>query len=265
MNHERLYETESRLVTRIGKAFLTERVVMHGKDLHHELDHLEWLHLYLYAILGRDPGKNVANMLNCYWVGSSYPDPSIWPNHVAALAGSVRTTPSLGMMAGLSISEASIYGRRPEVRALDFFYRAAQWCDEGGKLEEFADREKSLGRILYGYGRPLAKTDERIAFTLDKAKEYGFSEGRHLKMAFAVYEHVNREHGYSMNVAAVHAALAADMGFSCEEYQLLLSPGFVTGMAPCFKDAKARPEGSFFPIRCESIVYHGVGKRNWED
>ena len=41
MNHERLYETESRLVTRIGKAFLTERVVMHGKDLHHELDHLE--------------------------------------------------------------------------------------------------------------------------------------------------------------------------------------------------------------------------------
>lgn len=84
-------------------------------------------------------------------------------------------------------------------------------------------------------------------------------------MAFEVFEHVNSVYGYSMNVAAVHAALAADMGFSCEEYQLLLSPGFVTGMAPCFKDAKARPEGSFFPIRCESIVYHGVGKRNWED
>ena len=57
MNHERLYKTESRLLTRIGKAFLTERVVMHGKDLHHELDHLEWLHLYIYAILGRDPGS----------------------------------------------------------------------------------------------------------------------------------------------------------------------------------------------------------------
>ena len=41
MNHERLYETESHLTTRIGKAFLTERVVMHGKDLHHELDHME--------------------------------------------------------------------------------------------------------------------------------------------------------------------------------------------------------------------------------
>jgi citrate synthase len=170
MNHEQLLETESHWLTRIGKAFLTERVVMHGKDLHHELDHLEWLHLYLYCILGKDPGENVAKMLNSYWVGTSYPDPSIWPNHVAALAGSVRTTPSLGLMAGLSISEASIYGRRPEVRALDFFYRAGKWCDEGGMLEEFVDHEKSLGRILYGYGRPLATTDERIAFKVASSR-----------------------------------------------------------------------------------------------
>lgn len=131
-------------------------------------------------------------------------------------------------------------------------------------LEDFVDHEKSLGRILYGYGRPLATTDERIAFTLDKAKEYGFSEGRYLKMAFSVYEHLNTTYGYSMNVAAVHAALAADMGFSCEEYQLILTPCFVAGMAPCFRDTKSRREGSFFPIRCESIVYHGREKRDWE-
>lgn len=263
MNHDRLLATENHWLTRIGKAYLTERVVMHGKDLHHELDHLEWLHLYLYSILGKDPGRNVAKMLNSYWVGTSYPDPSIWPNHVAALAGSVRTTPSLGLMAGLSISEASIYGRRPEVRALDFFYRAGSWCDEGGMLEEFVDGEKSLGRILYGYGRPLASTDERIEFTLQKAEEYGFSDGRFLRMAFAVYEHLNSMYGYSMNVAAVHAALAADMGFSCEEYQLILTPCFVAGMAPCFRDTRSRPEGSFFPVRCDNIVYHGVGKRDW--
>ena len=71
MNHEQLLETESHWLTRIGKAFLTERVVMHGKDLHHELDHLEWLHLYLYCILGKDPGENVAKMLNSYWVGTT--------------------------------------------------------------------------------------------------------------------------------------------------------------------------------------------------
>lgn len=265
MNHDHLLETESHWLTRIGKAFLTERVVMRGKDLHRELGHLQWLHLYLYGILGRDPGENVVKMLNSQWVGTSYPDPSIWPNHVVALAGSVRTTPSLGLMAGLTISEASIYGRRPEVRALDFFYRAGKWCDEGGKLEEFVDHEKSLGRILYGYGRPLATTDERIAFTLEKAKEYGFSDGHYLKMALAVYEHLNSVYGYSMNVGAVYAALAADMGFSCEEYQLIMTPCFVAGMAPCFQDTSRRPEGSFFPIRCESIVYHGVGKRDWEN
>lgn len=82
-------------------------------------------------------------------------------------------------------------------------------------------------------------------------------------MAFAVYEHLNSMYGYSMNVAAVHAALAADMGFSCEEYQLILTPCFVAGMAPCFRDTRSRPEGSFFPVRCDNIVYHGVGKRDW--
>ena len=263
MNHKHLLDTENRWVTTKGKAFLSDRVVMHGKNLHTELGDYEWLHLYLFSILGRDPGKNVAKMLSHYWVASSYPDAAIWPNHVTALAGTVRSTASLALMAGLSVSEASIYGRRPEVRALDFFYRAGQWCDGGGALTEFVEKEKSAGRILYGYGRPMANSDERIPHTLDKAKELGLDKGRHLKIAFEVYEHLKEKYDYSINVAAVHAGLAADMGFTCQEYQLLLTPGFVAGMAPCYQDARDRPEGSFFPVRCSSVVYDGPAKQDW--
>lgn len=263
MNYEHLLDTESHWVTSKGKAFLSDRVVMHGKDLHKELCHYNWIHLYLYAILGRDPGENVAKMLNYYWVSSSYADASIWPNHVTALAGTVRSTPSLALMAGLSISEASLYGRRPEVRALDFFYRAGRWCDDGGQLIEFVDQEKAKGRILYGYGRPLAKTDERISYTLEKASELGLTNGRYLQMAKEVHKHLEGKHGYAMNIAAIHAGLAADMGLTCQEYQLFLSPGFVTGMAPCYQDARDKREGSFFPVRCDSIMYEGPGKRAW--
>ncbi|AHI31326.1 MULTISPECIES: citrate/2-methylcitrate synthase [Marinobacter] len=263
MSLEHLFETESRWLTHKGKAYLSDRVVMHGKDLHKELGEMDWIHLYLYAILGRDPGENVAKLLNFYWVSTSYPDASIWPNHVTALAGTVRTTPSLALMAGMSVSEASIYGRRPEVRALDFFYRAGQWCDDGGHLEDFVDQEKQKGRILYGYGRPLAKTDERISYTLDKARELGLAGGRYLQMALDVHQHLDEKYGYSMNVAAVHAGLAADMGLTCQEYQLFLTPCFVTGMAPCYQDTRDKPEGSFFPVRCESIVYGGPAKRKW--
>lgn len=263
MGYKHLLNTESHWVTRKGKAFLSDRVVMHGKDLHKELCNYNWIHLYLYAVLGRDPGENVAKMINYYWVSSSYADPSIWPNHVTALAGTVRSTASLALMAGLSISEASLYGRRPEVRALDFFYRAGRWCDDGGQLIDFVDQEKAKGRILYGYGRPLAKTDERIFYTLEKAKELGLADGRHLKMALDVQRHLEEKHGYAMNVAAVHAGLAADMGLTCQEYQLILSPGFVTGMAPCYQDARDNPEGSFFPVRCCSVKYGGPEKRDW--
>tara|TARA_R110001583_G_scaffold191937_1_gene357857 strand:+ start:1840 stop:2643 length:804 start_codon:yes stop_codon:yes gene_type:complete len=265
MSHKRLLDTESRWVTRKGKAYLSDRVVMHGKDLHKELGNYDWIHLYLFSILGRDPGENVAKMLNYYWVSTSYPDASIWPNHVTALAGTARSTASLALVAGMSVSEASIYGRRPEVRALDFFYRARQWCDAGGALTDFVDKEKSAGRTIYGYGRPLAKSDERIFYTLEKAEEYGLSGGRHLRMALDVHEYLLEKYGYSMNVAAVHAGLAADMGLSCQEYQLFLTPCFVTGMAPCYQDARDNPEGSFFPIRCSNIVYEGTAKRDWND
>lgn len=56
------------------------------------------------------------------------------------------------------------------------FYRAGQWCDQGGQLTDFVDQEKAKGRILYGYGRPLAKTDERISYTLEKAGSWDWLE-----------------------------------------------------------------------------------------
>ncbi|MCH8497350.1 MAG: hypothetical protein LAT63_02635 [Marinobacter sp.] len=264
MSHHHLLSAQNHLATRIGKAFLTERVVMHGKDLHQELGDYEWLRLYLFSILGRDPGEAVTRMLNYFWVATSYPDSSIWPNHVVSLAGTARTTPSLGLMAGMSISEASIYGRRPEVRALDFFYRAGRWCDEGGDLFEFVEQEKAAGRTLYGYGRPLARNDERIPYTLKKAKEFGFDGGRYLAMAKAIYGYLNKTYGFSMNIAAIDAAIAADLGLTAEEYQLFMSPCFIAGMVPCYRDARARPEGQYFPMQCDSLHYNGVGQRTWD-
>lgn len=265
MSHQRLLDTEKHWRTRKGKAYLSDRVVVHGKDLHRDLGDYDWIHLYLYAILGRDPGANVAKLLNAFWVSTSYPDASIWPNHVTALAGTVRSTASLSLVAGISVSEASIYGRRPEVRALDFFYRAARHCDAGGALIDFVEQEKASGRTLYGYGRPLASTDERIPYTLAKARDCGLDGGRYLRMALDVHAYLHEKYGFSMNVAAVHAGLVADIGLSCQEYQTFLTPCFVTGMAPCYQDARDRPEGAFFPVRCTNIVYDGPAKRKWGD
>lgn len=265
MSHKNLLETEKHWLTRKGKAFLSDRVILHGKDLHQDLGDHEWMRVYLYSILEREVEENVAKLLNTFWVCTGYPDASIWPNHVTALAATVRSTPSLSLMAGMSVSEASIYGRRPEVRALDFFYRAGRHCDAGGDLIDFVEGEKAAGRTLFGYGRPLANTDERVPYMLEKAREFGLDGGRHLKIALDVYAYLNETYGFSMNVAAIHAGLAADMGLNCQEYQLFMTPCFISGMIPCYQDARDRPEGSFFPVRCTNIVYNGPAKRTWGD
>jgi len=92
MSNKALLASEGHLVTNVGKAFLSERVVMRGRDLHRDLGNMSWFALHLYGITGRDFTDNELKLLNYLWVSTSYPDPSIWPNNTAALAGSARAT-----------------------------------------------------------------------------------------------------------------------------------------------------------------------------
>lgn len=263
MSIQYLLESEDLLTTDMGKAFLCERAVMRGKDIHNELGDMDWFRMNLFSITGREFSDEQIRLLNYFWVATSYPDPSIWPNHVAALAGSVRSTVSLAMMAGMAISEASIYGRRPERRALDFFYRAKGRVDCGEKLQDIVESELETHGVIYGYGRPLAKIDERIPHTLKLVSELGLDNGKHFKLALEIYELLKQTRGLSMNIAAVNTSLVADIGLTVEEYQQFLTPCFMTGMAPCYIDARDKPEGGFFPVRCESIEYRGTPKRKW--
>ncbi len=264
MSNARLLDSEDHLLTDKGKAFLCERVVYRGKDLHHEMADKDWFSLYLYGITGRHFDEPQLKILNYIWMCTSYPDPSIWPNHVTALAGSVRSTASLSLMAGLSISEASVYGRRPDKRAMDFFIRSGKKLDDGLSVAEIIESELKKHKTIYGYGRPLVKIDERVLHLIKFAQDLGFNEGKHFKLAIDVYHYLKDKKGLSINVAALAAALAADFGLSTEDYHLYLTPCFIAGMVPCYIDAKEKPEGTFFPMRCESIVNQGSMKRKWD-
>lgn len=258
-----LAKYESSWVTNIGKAFLCERTVLRGKDLHHDLGDWNWFAVYLYGITGREFSQSQVEMLSYFWVASSYADPSIWPNHVAALGGTVRSTASLSSMAGLAISEASIYGRRPEKKGLDFFYRIVKELEQGQALSSVIEREIRESKTVYGYGRPLATLDERIPHTLAKAKELGLEKGKHLSVAIEIFHYLQDKKGLSINISAVNSALVADIGLTPEEYQLFLTPCFITGIEPCYVDARDKPEGSFFPVRCSSLIGETKIRKIW--
>ncbi len=254
---------EDKIITRMGKAFLTERVVFRGKDLHLDFKDASWFELFLYGITGREFSPAELKLLNYFWISTSYPDKSIWPNHITALAGSSRSTAILGLSVGLAAFEATIYAGKPVKVGIDFFIRLAKSIEDGITLINFVEKEMAEHKIIYGYGRPLAGTDERIPHVMTYANELKLSSGKHFKLALELQKIMKVKKNLNMNIVAVYASLAADMGFSAEEFHFFMTPAAFAGMPPCFIEAKEYPEGSFLPIRCSRIEYTGKKIRKW--
>lgn len=260
-----LFENEDHWVTNIGAWFPGERVVFRGKDLFHELQDLPWMGLLLYGITGKIPNEKQIRLFEGIWtLCTSYPDPRLWNNRVAALAGTARSTAALAIGAANAVSEASIYGRRPDIRAIDFLLRTKCQLDKGADIEELVRKELKKYKLIPGYGRPIIRKDERIEPLMALAGELGFAQGPHLELAFAIEEILlkGRWRLY-MNIAVVTAALAADQGLSCREYYHYAVLSFSAGMFPCYLDALKKPEGTFFSLRCDRVRYEGKNHRYW--
>ncbi len=260
-----LISAEDRWETRMGKSFPGERVVYRGKDLFRDLRDLSWMQLYLYGITGRLFTEQQAKLFEGMWtLCTSYPDPRLWNNRIGSLAGTQRSTGTLALSAAIAVSEASIYGRRPDIRAIDFLIRAKSKLDRGIELRTAVAEELEKYRVIYGYGRPIINKDERIIPLLSLAKELNLADGPYVQLAFAVEEVLLQGRWrMRMNVAALLAGLTADQGLSAHEFYLFLVPCFTAGVLPCFIEASERPEGTFLPLPCKRIRYTGAPPRNW--
>jgi citrate synthase len=248
----------------MGAAFPGSRAIFRGHDLHADLHDMDWIELFAFGITGRRFTPAQVKLLQALWVYTSYPDARLWNNRVAALAGSARSTPVLGVSAALATSEAVIYGGYPFVRAIDFLQQARKGMETGAKLEEIVHAELVVRRI-YGYGRPINSVDERLPWLLRLARQLDLDHGPHLQVALDVERIlVKRNPVLRMNYAALAAAFAADLGFSPEEFHHFQLPIFLAGMPPCFIDAARKPEGSLFPLTCTHLKYEGISKRSWQ-
>ena len=260
---ELLREHVGCLKTCMGACFPGSHAIFRGHDLHADLKDMDWVSLYVFGITGRHFSVQQIQLLHAIWAYTSYPDARLWNNRVAALAASARSSSNLGVTAALAVSEATVYGGRAGVQAMDFLLRTNQAIKNGAEIEEQVLSEARKRRI-YGYGRPINSTDERIPWMMALVRRLGFDQGEHLKLAFEVERVLlPRYPQLRMNYAALHAALIADMGLSVREYQLLRIPTFLAGMAPCSVEAAKKPEGILFPTPCDGIAYEGVGKRPW--
>jgi hypothetical protein len=266
MNGPQLLEEHvGKLVTSAGAFFPGERVVFCGQDLHASLNELDWLELYLFGINGRRYSKRQMKVLHAVCNFTSYPDARLWNNRVAALAGTARSTGSLGIAAAFAVSEAQIYGRGVDLRASEFLTRAKRQVDAGLDLKELVLAELKHKRGIAGYGRPLVSADERIAPLMALVREQEMHTGPHLILAFEIEKILLAGRWrLRMNYAALAAAVCADLDMPPREYYFSSMPAFLSGMPPCFLDAAEKPEGLLFPLPCRIIQYEGVPRRLWK-
>lgn len=253
-----------RLRTSMGAAYPGSHAVFRGHDLHQDLRQLDWVELYVFGISGKRLSAAQTEMLHAIWVYTSYPDARLWNNRVAGLAGSARSSANLGIVAALALSEATVYGGQAGLRAIDFLQRMALAVAAGAELAPLVLEEARAHRV-YGYGRPINNSDERLPWIMELAGQLGLADGEHVKLAFEVEKVLlPRYPQLRMNYASLHAALIADMGLSAREYQLLRIPTFLAGMPPCLVEAAAKPEGTLFPTPCSGVAYDGLPARRWQ-
>ena len=263
---------EGALPTAMGQCFPGERTVFRGADLHGQLHDddfaLDWMDLYAFGISGRRFSPPQLSVLHTLWTCTSYPDARLWNNRVAALAGSARSTATLAIAAGIAASEATIFGWQPVMGVADFLQRAQAALDGGAALADIVSAELAQHRHIGGYGRPVAtlQADERIVHVEALLAAHGIAQGPYVQLAFAVErELLALGRPLRMNYAPLLAAVPLDFGFTLDQLHLFITPSLMAGMPPCYLEARARPPGATFALRCDRLAYHGPAPRTWQD
>lgn len=264
-----LEEREDNWVTDMGAWFAGERVVFRGLDVFTELFDKSWVDVWYFSITGKFFSKKQIELFSRLWVlCTSYPEPRIWNNRVAALSGTARSTAMIGVSCAIAVSEGKYYGGQANYAAVEFIKKAKSIVIDGDEdLGEFIKNEiRAMRQIPTGFGRPVINNDERVPHALRLAKELGFDEGPHVKLALEIEKLLSKKRYRAvLNIGGLTAALCADQGLSPEEFYYAASVIYSAGMIACYSDACHKPCGTFFPLSCKRISYKGISHRKWEN
>ena len=262
-----LIDSEDNWVTEMGAWFAGERVVFRGLDVFTDLFDKSWVEVWYFSITGKFFSKEQIELFSRLWViCTSYPEPRIWNNRVAALCGTARATAMIGMSSAIAVSEGKYYGGQANYAAVEFIKNAKQFVDEGGDLQSFVISSiKTTRQIPTGFGRPIINNDERVPHAMRLAKSLDFDNGTHVKLALDIEKILSKKRYRAvLNIGGLTAALCADQGLSAEEFYYAASVIYSAGMIACYSDARHKPVGTFFPLSCERIHYEGKPLRKWE-
>ncbi|MET1253628.1 hypothetical protein [Aliikangiella maris] len=247
-----------------GYAYLSEKSIFREKDLHNDFTSESWFELNLYGITGREFTEVQLKILNYIWRSTSYSDIRIWPNRIAALAGTTRSTALMSIVGGLSSCDAELFVTQPLVNCLVMYQKMEKLLTIHGQSLEFLIQQKlDSNETIFGFGRPITSVDERVPHFVSYLNRLGCDKGFHFKLAFKIEAILKAKKNIQMNIAALYSAVLADLEFNKTELSLFVSLLVVAGMPPCYLDAQKKPPGTFLPIKCSDINFVGEKDKSW--
>jgi len=171
-----------------------KKVISHGYSLLEDLvGKKSYFQIFLLSILGKLPERRLADWFEAEYSCMSYPDARIWCNQIGSLAGTSKTLPSAGTLAGILASDSNMYGPGTATDTYTFLTEAKQELKKGLTIEEIAvkrSRRKGTKPIIPGFGRPLATGDERVNTMENVAKDLGFEVGETLQLAYQIEKYL---------------------------------------------------------------------------
>ena len=260
---ERLKYFQGNWPTNKGAWYPGEKVLFREKLLFEDFKDRSWMSLYMYGIKGEMPTPEQARMLEVVWIiCASFPDPRIWNNRIAALAGTARSTSPLAIGAATAASEATIYGRKPDLLGSSFLHEAHGLKDDETALRTFVLSYMKKYRGIPGFGRPLISEDERIIPLMKEVRKLLGNDLEFIDLIKSV-ENIIQKSRYRLkaNISIYCAAILAEIGYSPREFLYYAVLAFSAGMLPCYIDAVEKPEGNLFPLEVSDIEYVGHNKR----
>lgn len=242
---------------RIGEA-----VYNHGYSMMRDLvGEVSYFQLMLLNITGSLPDPRLAQWFEGCFICLSWPDSRIWCNQIGALAGSTRCSPLAASTAGSLASDSLMYGPGVIPSCMSFIRKAHQKHQKGITVSQLLRAPLARQRSIPGYGRPIAKGDERVIRMQQVSTALGLTPGPHEQLALEISTYLTEQQGECINFGGYMVAVCADHGLSAEQMRLMCSLMVSSGVQACYDEAVNKPAGSFLPMRCEDIRYTGKPPR----
>ncbi len=255
-----LGKSHRKAVSTLGIMSENQQIVVGGHDILEEILPREGfsqvLHLFFKKRL---PDPKAARVLELLAIALNYPDIRIWPIGAVALAGAAGATVASALSAGILGIESRIFGVIAVEEAAKGF-REAEKNKRNGRLESHLEGLIEARKIIYGFGRPVFRTDERVPPVLREARKLGLESRKWIDLALEMEEILGRKKGLRLNYGGVIAALLLDIGFSEVEIGAFFVYAVVVNFLGVFLE-QHRTAKPIFPISCLDIEYLGPEPR----